>query len=216
MQPYLLKVRQRSPVHISHSSRKNDCCSVPFSVLNNCSIADHDSVKDIVRFKRDVRQNIAAVLADSDTSTKGRHSVFHELKDSSILPAEEKTIDRLEDEATLLVMAGTESPAKSLGIAAFYLLHQPEMMEKLRSEITEAKQVHGRALSVPDLLGLPYLSAVLTEAVSPERQRRDTEDNEKRQKITDINVGSFMTNIPTIAEPPVIRSNESNDSLLTQ
>lgn len=126
-------------------------------------------MRDIIRFKQDTRQRITAVLADNDTSQKGRYSVFHELKDSSILPPEEKTIGRLEDEAMLLVMAGTESPTKSLGIAAFYLLHQPEVMNKLRSEIADARRRQGRTLSLVDLLALPYLNAVLTEAVSTER-----------------------------------------------
>nr|POE72333.1 trichodiene oxygenase [Quercus suber] len=121
------------------------------------------TVMDLVRFKQRARQDIDAVLADTDNEKKGRHSVFYELRDSPILPLEEKTSSRLQDEATLIVMAGTESTAKSLGIASFYLFSQPQIMEKLRQEIANARQ-SSQELTLPTLLALPYLNTVIQEA----------------------------------------------------
>jgi len=46
---------------------------------------------------------------------------------------------RLRDEATLLIMAGTESTAKSSDIATFYLPWLPGVIAKLRTELTAAK-----------------------------------------------------------------------------
>lgn len=87
--------------------------------------------------------------------------MFYDLKDSPTLPPHEKTLSRLEDEATLLVMAGTESTAKSISIAHFYLLSKPNVLAKLRRELSSFPS---RPPSLNDLLGLPYLNAIIQEA----------------------------------------------------
>ena len=116
---------------------------------------------DLIQFRAKAGKDIEAIL--SEKGAKPDHSVFYDLRDSTILPPEEKTVGRLQDEATLLIMAGTESPAKSLSIAAFYLLQNPEIMSKLRRELSEA---HGQSEKLPlgTLLALPYLNAVAQEA----------------------------------------------------
>lgn len=60
-------------------------------------------------------------------------------------------------------MAGTESPAKSLSIAAFYLVDKSEIMSRLCDELTEARK-RDNDLSLSTLLALPYLNAVAQEA----------------------------------------------------
>ena len=122
------------------------------------------AVMDLLRFQARAREDIEAVLADKTNDKRGRHSVFYDLRDTPILPPQEKTVERLQDEATLLVMAGTESTAKSLGYASFYLLHHPETLEKLRNELNEARRSsNGDRLSLNNLLALPYLNAVIHE-----------------------------------------------------
>ena len=122
------------------------------------------AIRDLLHFKARAREDIEAVLADKTNEKKGQHSVFYELRDSLILPPEEKTAERLQDEATLLVMAGTESTAKSLGYGSFYLLYYPETLESLREEIRDARAANGTGrLSLSQLLALPYLNAVINE-----------------------------------------------------
>ena len=122
------------------------------------------AVMDMIRFKARARKDIEGVLEDRMDEKKGRRSVFYELRDSPILPPEEKTVDRLQDEATLLVMAGTESTSKSLGYASFYLLEYPETLERLRQELENARHELGsERLSLSHLLALPYLNAVINE-----------------------------------------------------
>ncbi|KAK4632289.1 Cytochrome P450 monooxygenase TRI4 [Fulvia fulva] len=122
------------------------------------------AVMDLIEFKAAAGKDIEAVLADTHNDRKGRHSVFYELRDSETLPPEEKTLPRLQDEATILVMAGTESTAKSLGYGSFYLLHYPTTLQNLRDELHEARSRSDHdTLSLTELLQLPYLNAVILE-----------------------------------------------------
>lgn len=86
-------------------------------------------------------------------------SIFHLICNNHDVPASEKAPERLEREATLLMMAGTESTAKSLTIAHFYLLHNPSMLQSLDKELAA-----NPSSSLTDLQRLPYLSAVIQEA----------------------------------------------------
>jgi cytochrome P450 len=75
------------------------------------------------------------------------------------LPAPEKSLLRLEQEGALLVLAGTESPAKSLNMIFYHLLANPKIMGKLREELSTV----GRPASWAQLERLSYLSAVIEE-----------------------------------------------------
>ena len=109
--------------------------------------------------------------------------IFYELRDNPTLPTSEKSLLRLEHEGTLLVMAGmldpllhsyaphyrarrltdvtgTESTAKSMAIAHFYLLNHPENMAKLRAELRTLPET----ASWTQLEQLAYLSSVIAEA----------------------------------------------------
>lgn len=95
-------------------------------------------------------------MLDDDSSKKeDKRSIFYELRDSA-----EKSLTRLEQETTLLVMAGTESTAKSIGIAHFHLLSNAEIMHRVRLELSTVSP----SASLTELEQLPYLSAVIAEA----------------------------------------------------
>ena len=98
------------------------------------------AIRDLLGFKANVGGLIQEVLADTHNEKKGRHSVFYELKDSPILPSREKSVQRLQDEATLLVMAGTGSTTESLRYASFYLIYYPNILAKLRAELDSARE----------------------------------------------------------------------------
>lgn len=89
-----------------------------------------------------------------------KESVFHSVLDNPVLPAPEKTLLRLEQEGALLVLAGTESPAKSLNMILYHLLANPEILRKLRAELSTVSQ----PASWTQLEKLPYLAAVIEEA----------------------------------------------------
>ncbi|KAI1382876.1 cytochrome P450 family protein [Hypoxylon trugodes] len=118
-------------------------------------------IRDMIRFRIGIRKEIQAVV---NQKTKGRDegatkSIFHELRDSSILPESEKSPQRLEDEATLLVMAGTQSTQLSLTMAHYHLLANPAIMAKLRTELAS----HPSSTLI-QLEQLPYLNGVIQEA----------------------------------------------------
>ncbi|KAI0516853.1 cytochrome P450 family protein [Xylaria bambusicola] len=126
-------------------------------------------IGDMIRFRISIRQEIEKVLSqnrdgnDSDALTKAEDrnppSIFHELRNSPKLPASEKSAQRLEDEATLLVMAGTQSAQLSLTLAHYHLLANPSVMAKLREELTSHPSE-----TLAELDKLPYLNAVIQEA----------------------------------------------------
>jgi hypothetical protein len=122
------------------------------------------AVMDMIQFRANIGRQIRAVF-DEKSELKPDHSIFYDLRDSQTLPPEEKTVPRLQDEATLLIMAGTESTAKSLTIATFYLLHQPNLMDKLRQELAGARRTAATdELLLGVLLSLPYINAICQEA----------------------------------------------------
>lgn len=110
--------------------------------------------------KQAIRAEIQQVLNHDASTKENKRSIFCELRDNASLPQSEKGLTRLEQEGTLLVMAGTESTAKSIGIAHFHLLANPDIMQRVRAEL---KTVSDSA-SWTELEQLPYLSAVIAEA----------------------------------------------------
>ncbi|TGO48154.1 hypothetical protein BCON_0249g00020 [Botryotinia convoluta] len=86
-------------------------------------------------------------------------SVFASVLNSTILPPSEKTLLRLQQEGSLSVLAGTESPAQTLKIIFYHLLTNPAIITKLRAELDTAQT----PTSWATLEHLPYLSAVIEE-----------------------------------------------------
>ncbi|KAK3653512.1 hypothetical protein LTR22_011186 [Elasticomyces elasticus] len=123
------------------------------------------ALRELLSFRARIRLDIEAVLSDKSNDSKGNgRSLFHDLRDSS-LPLHEKSVDRLQDEATLLVMAGTDSPRLTLAIASFYMVSQPLIMQRLREELVAAREdAPSSKVSLSSLLSLPYLSAIIQEA----------------------------------------------------
>ncbi|MCJ1437947.1 hypothetical protein MMC27_007334 [Xylographa pallens] len=84
---------------------------------------------------------------------------------SSSLPPEEKTDLRLASEAQLTVFAGEGTTAYSLSCALYHLLAQPAEAKKLQNELAAAGFVRGQIPSIAQVDELPYLSAIIQEAV---------------------------------------------------
>jgi cytochrome P450 len=92
-------------------------------------------------------------------SPTGKESVYSSVLDSPSLPPAEKSLLRLEQEGALLVLAGTESPAKALTVIFYHILAKPFVLSNLQEDL---KAVKG-AMTWTKLDQLPYLSAVLEE-----------------------------------------------------
>lgn len=116
-------------------------------------------IRDLVEFQKKIRVEIDNILTRKPSQNE-MPSIFTLLRDNPELAAAEKSAKRLEDEASLITMAGTYSPMLSLMAAHYHLLAHPEVIAKLRKELA-ANPAAGTASQLGQL---PYLSAVAQEA----------------------------------------------------
>ncbi|KAL4799004.1 cytochrome P450 [Aspergillus venezuelensis] len=101
---------------------------------------------------------------DDGEGGKRRPAMYHNLTDPK-LPVHERTKQRLEDECLIVLGAGTETTARTLTIAAFYLAHDQRLLRKLRDELRTVLPTVTSTCSWLELEKLPYLSAVISEAL---------------------------------------------------
>ena len=92
-------------------------------------------------------------------------TVFKELLESKSLPPEEKSIERLTDEGAVLLGAGSETVAKTLGIITLHLMLAKGKLDRLRSELRDKQPNSGTRLSWTELEKLPYMTAVIKEGL---------------------------------------------------
>jgi len=96
---------------------------------------------------------------------KSSHAtIFHELLESD-LPPKEKSVDRLADEAQLMIGAGLETTAWALTVTSFHLINGPAVLKKLRVELEAATPNVNAELDSLSLEKLPYLSACIQEGI---------------------------------------------------
>ncbi|KAI2635632.1 cytochrome P450 family protein [Hypomontagnella submonticulosa] len=178
-------------------------------------------IRDMIRFRVGIRKEIQSILSQKAGSYSeiDAISIFQELKDSPALPESEKSLQRLEDEATLLVMAGTQSTQLSLTMAHYHLLANPAIMAKLRAELASQP-----SSTFAQLEQLPYLNGVIQEAhrlsfgltgrnarVSPEEPITYTDASTKRTYIlppgTSISTSTLLvhTNEDIFPDPFVFK-----------
>jgi len=118
--------------------------------------------------KQESADQVKQIMAGDNDSWRGKESptIFHAVLDSK-LPQHEKTVERLADDAQMLVMAGTLTTAATLEVIIFWLLNQPETLGKLKEELLTVMPSMDDVGKVPlaTLEGLPYLSAVIAEGL---------------------------------------------------
>ncbi|KAB8289893.1 hypothetical protein EYC80_010524 [Monilinia laxa] len=90
----------------------------------------------VLRHHRNSRKLVTRVLKHEDTGIR-QNTIFHELRDSALLPPQEKTVNRLADDGNVLIGAGVRDEISTVD-----------------GDITWVK-----------LEKLPFLSAVITEAL---------------------------------------------------
>lgn len=123
----------------------------------------------LVGWKQRIRSQVADVLAFKGVYAKKdreKRTVIEEMRDSEKLPAQEKTLMRLSEEASILMIAGSEAPAKTHTITWFHLLDNPDKLARLRAELATVYTDPKAPLpSISVLEKLPYLSAVIHEGL---------------------------------------------------
>ncbi|KAL8831387.1 MAG: hypothetical protein Q9170_005322 [Blastenia crenularia] len=96
---------------------------------------------------------------------KVRKPLFHEIYFNSELPEPEKATARLGAEATLIVIAGSETSGGALTHLHYQLLTHPETLARLKRELHENVPGNLSDLKWQDLRKLPYLTACIQETL---------------------------------------------------
>ncbi|KAM7222665.1 Cytochrome P450 [Rhypophila decipiens] len=109
-------------------------------------------------------RHLGAVWEYREAKNSSHETIFHELL-SSDLPKEEISLDRLHHEAMTIVGAGDHATKWALTIATFYILENESVHRRLKKELTEAIPDPDEIPPWVELEKLPYLSAVITEAL---------------------------------------------------
>ncbi|KAH0585095.1 hypothetical protein H2248_008356 [Termitomyces sp. 'cryptogamus'] len=78
--------------------------------------------------------------------------------------------DRVSDEEVLgqmssFIFAATDTTSNALSRTLHLLASQPEIQERLRAEVTEAREAHGGDIPYDDLVSLPFMDAVCRETL---------------------------------------------------
>jgi len=118
--------------------------------------------------KRTSEAQVKRIMAGENDEWRSREhpTIFHEVL-SSKLPPHEKSIERLADDAQMVVMAGTLTTAAALELIHFWLLSQPDTLQKLKDELSIAipNPDDASKTPLPTLEALPYLTAVVKEGL---------------------------------------------------
>jgi len=93
-----------------------------------------------------------------------RSVIISALTDPTI-PASENTLDRLVDEGMTIILGGTETVAHTLALTMFYVLSNPEILSRLREELTTLAPGHPEKYTYSQLEALPYLTGVIQEGL---------------------------------------------------
>jgi cytochrome P450 len=91
-------------------------------------------------------------------------TIFHEILGSK-LPPEEKDLDRLANEGITQVAAGTMTTSWAIATAVYYLLADPVVLRKLRTELESAIPSPSETTPLAVLESLPYLRGVIFESL---------------------------------------------------
>ncbi|KAH7392446.1 cytochrome P450 [Phaeosphaeria sp. MPI-PUGE-AT-0046c] len=134
--------------------------SIPDSITERLQPA----AKAILKFRRDQTSLIARTLRGEELkSNDAKKTVFQEIL-SSKLPSSDKTQKRLEEEAQIVVGGGVETTAFALSIAAFHIINNPQIYERLHADLVAAFP-NRAVLELYPLENMPYLKACVMEAV---------------------------------------------------
>ncbi|PGH17714.1 hypothetical protein AJ80_04722 [Polytolypa hystricis UAMH7299] len=120
----------------------------------------------LIRLKKDQFELLGRTIRGEEGAHKDKFhpTIFHEILQSS-LPPQEKSQQRLADEAQIVVAAGVGTTAYTLDVATFHIVNTPHINARLHAELVTAfpdKNI------IPDLLEyekLSYLKACLQEAL---------------------------------------------------
>lgn len=136
------------------------------------------------------------------SADSGKRTIFQELLSTQSLPPEEKSVERLTDEGAVLLGAGSETVAKTLGIIIVHLMMNSDKVKRIKTEILQTVSDQ-KDLSWVTLEKLPYLSAVIKEGLRlhhglAARNPRVATSEKLRYKQWTIPAGIAVSSLPAL------------------
>ncbi|RDW84632.1 cytochrome P450-4 [Coleophoma cylindrospora] len=123
------------------------------------------ALASLLRMKRDQWDLVAKTIREHDAGTQsGRRTIFSEIMQSN-LPPEDKTQQRLADEAQTVVGAGVETTSFALCVGSFHIAGTPRIYERLHTELVAACPDWTALPDLHELEKLPYLKACILESL---------------------------------------------------
>ncbi|KAK0452219.1 cytochrome P450 [Armillaria borealis] len=130
--------------------------------------ANFEQARETTRLVQQVSKDLIDSKSEAFMQGGGEHDVMSLLVKANL---KEKTNQGLTDEEMLAAMhtimgAGHETTANSLTWTLYELAKRPDLQTKLRNEVKDMeKAIGGAEFSVADLESMPYLQAVMKEAL---------------------------------------------------
>ncbi|KAI9883898.1 MAG: hypothetical protein M1823_004311 [Watsoniomyces obsoletus] len=120
----------------------------------------------VVHFQNSLEKQIREIMDGKNDSykTAEHKTIFHELL-ASDLGASDKSMVRLVEEGQTLIAAGTITTAHHLKTITFYLLNNPDLLQRLKKELTDAIPDPKDLPPLQQLERLPFLTAVISEGM---------------------------------------------------
>ncbi|KAJ2983507.1 hypothetical protein NUW58_g6236 [Xylaria curta] len=126
------------------------------------------ALASFLELRRTARAQVEKIIDGENEGWRGKDhpTIFHAILDSKLSLAE-KSVERLTEEAQVLVMAGTLTTASAMELITFWLLKQPETLRKLKDELRAVMPSVSHIGKIPlaKLEALPYLTAVIKEGL---------------------------------------------------
>ncbi len=114
----------------------------------------------------DIRDTVIKQSTSEKKTPKGsRKTIFDGLSDPSV-PPNERTPRRLEYEGLTVLLGGSETTARALALAAFYIYQNKPLITKLREELRPLMPTPATEASLTQLEQLPYLVSRLSPILS--------------------------------------------------
>ncbi|KAF5858543.1 hypothetical protein ETB97_004286 [Aspergillus alliaceus] len=99
------------------------------------------------------------------SDANGKHTTIYDQLNDPRIPAEERTLQRLQDEGLLLLAAGTETTARGLAVACFHIASDDRVRARLRDELRAVLPKPDSHVTWAELERLPYLTGTVNEAL---------------------------------------------------
>jgi len=131
---------------------------------------DNDYGSSPAGFLRYIRKVTAKVVDrasdEKDWEPSAEAPIIFKVVRESALPESEKDLSRMAAEALVLTGAGTDTTARTLAIAQYYILSDPAVHARLLAELRTVIPAPGAAVPSLDALErLPYLTGIIQESL---------------------------------------------------